>query len=115
MYHVVNPNATSWTSLVPSILGLCTKGMEMNTVPFEEWTEVLSQSAEEVIDAERNPAVKLLDFYRAAAKAGKGSRMLTSLKAEEASRTLQDVEAVNQEWVRNWMTQWAREGLIDII
>lgn len=78
----------------------------MRTVQFDEWTEELSQSGDHFVDPERNPAVKLLDFYRGAARVSKGPRVLTSHRAEKASKTLQRVGAVNEEWVRIWMRQW---------
>lgn len=106
MYHVVNPSTTSWSTLAPEILASYPKGLDMKAVPFNEWIEALNQSADEFINPERNPAVKLIDFYRDAARVGKGTRMLTSNKAEKASKLLQHVGAVSQDWVRNWMEQW---------
>ena len=78
----------------------------MRTVPFDEWTEELSRSGDHFVEPERNPAVKLLDFYRDATRVGKGPRVLTSHRAEKASKTLQRIGAVNEEWVRVWMRQW---------
>ena len=78
----------------------------MKAVPFDDWIETLSLSADGFVDPERNPAVKLLDFYRGAARVGKGPRMLTSHNAEKASKTLQCVGAVNEDWVGNWIQQW---------
>ena len=114
MYHVLNPKTTTWALLAPKILSFYptasdNKKKQMNAVPFEEWIEFLGQSADGHLDPDRNPAVKLLDFYRGAAKVGKKgqrARMLESRKAEGASRTLRSVGAVNEGWVRNWMQQW---------
>ena len=106
MYHVVNPDTTSWSALVPGILNCYPKDMDMRQVSFDQWIEALSQSTSDFIDPERNPAIKLLEFYRSAARVGKGSRMLSSHKAEKASETLQGVGAVCEDWVGNWMQQW---------
>ena len=106
MYHVVNPNTTSWSALVPWILSSYPHDVDMRTVQFDEWIEELSQSGEHFFDPERNPAAKLLDFYRGAARVSKGPRMLTSHRAEKASKMLQRIGAVNEEWVRIWMRQW---------
>ncbi len=78
----------------------------MKTVPFDEWIGELSRTADELIDPERNPAVKLLDFYRGASRAGQGARVLASQKAEQASKTLTCVGAVDEEWVGIWMQHW---------
>ncbi|KAL8722181.1 MAG: hypothetical protein Q9225_001277 [Loekoesia sp. 1 TL-2023] len=107
MYHVVNPNSTSWSSLAPEILALYPKTTEMRPVSYDEWVDALSQSADEFIDLETNPAIQLLEFYRKARRVeAKGSRMLTSHKAENASKTLQRIGAVKGTWIRTWMQQW---------
>ena len=107
IYHVVNPNTTSWSTLVPAILNLYPQNVSVRAAQFDEWIEVLSQSEDDdFADPERNPAIKILDFYRGAMRVAKGPRVLTSHEAEKASKTLQRVGAVNEEWVRVWMRQW---------
>lgn len=107
VYHVVNPNASSWSTLAPDILRLYPKSTKMRAVQYDEWVEALGDSANEVADPERNPAIKLLDFYRNAAKMDrKGPRMLPSHNAEAASRTLRNVGPVQENWVAVWMRQW---------
>lgn len=113
LYHIVNPNTTTWALLALKILSFYPKAFEMGTVPFEEWIELLTQSADESPDPKRNPAVTLLGFYRHAAQVGKEgqrARILESQKAKSASRTLQRVGAVNEGWVKSWMQQW---GIVD--
>lgn len=78
----------------------------MQAVPFAEWVDILSQSADEIVDPGRNPAVKLLDLYCNATTVEKGPRILPSHKAENASKTLQGIEPVNETWFRAWMQQW---------
>ena len=106
MHHVVNPNVTTWSSLVPGILDSYPKSFNVKPVPFEEWIQKLEKSVDEELDMEHNPAIKLLDFYQKAAKAKQGPRMLLSQRAEEASVTLQNVSAVNDDWTSIWMRQW---------
>ncbi|CAO1601145.1 hypothetical protein XANCAGTX0491_004809 [Xanthoria calcicola] len=107
MYHVVNPNAASWSTLAPDILRLYPQRHEMKAVQYDDWVQALANSGDEFVDAEIHPAVKLLDFYRRAAKASKsGPRVLPSHKAEAASRTLRGVGPVRQDWVKVWMQQW---------
>ena len=106
MYHVVNPNTTSWPALGPGILASYPTCFNTRAVLFDECIEALNQSADEFVDLEKIPAIKLLDFYRGAARAEKEPLMLTSRKAGKASETLQRVRAVNKDWVRNWMRQW---------
>ena len=111
MYHVLNPNTTSWSSLAPNALNLYHKAPYMRPVPFNEWVDTLSRTAGNSIDLGKVPAVKLLGFYRNATKVElKGARLLTSQKAQRASETLRRMEAVSQTWLRTWMEQW---GLVE--
>ena len=106
MYHVVNPNVTTWSSLVPGIIDSYSKNFNVKPVPFEEWVQKLEKSADKELDMDKNPAIKLLDFYQKAGKAKQGQRMLSSKRAEEASTMLQNVGAVNSDWESIWMRQW---------
>ena len=106
MHHIVNPNVTTWSSLVPGILDSYSKGCNVKPVPFEEWIRKLEKIVDEGLDAEQNPAIKLLEFYQNAATAKQRPRMLSSHRAEEASVTLQNVGAVNNDWENIWMRQW---------
>ncbi|KAI4103538.1 MAG: hypothetical protein L6R37_003755 [Teloschistes peruensis] len=112
MYHVVNPQIILWSSLAPDILDSYPRPSKITAVQFHEWVEALGQSADEFVDPDTNPAIKLLDFYRKAQIAAKqGPRAFASQKAEGASRTLRCVGTVNVKWIRLWMKQW---GIIDI-
>ena len=105
MHHIVNPNATTWSSLATGILKLY-KSINVKPCSFEEWIDKLEKSVEKELDVERNPAIKLLDFYQNVAKAKEGPRILSSQRAEEASTTLQNIDAVNNDWADIWMRQW---------
>lgn len=84
----------------------------MQGVPFAEWIEILGKSADEIIDSEKNPAIKLLDFYRNATKLqDKGSRMILSQKAENLSHTLRRLGPVNITWLKAWMQQWGLRSM----
>ncbi|KAL9013139.1 MAG: hypothetical protein Q9173_002148 [Seirophora scorigena] len=61
IYHVVNPNASSWSEMAPDILRLYAQATGVQAVQYDEWVEALANSTDEVVDPERNPAVKLLD------------------------------------------------------
>ena len=86
----------------------------MRGVGFEEWIDALAATAESRnVEAEKNPAVKLLEFYRRAAEEGrdegkKMARCLDTAKAEEGSVTLRALrtEGSVEEWMGRWMGQW---------
>jgi nucleoside-diphosphate-sugar epimerase len=103
-YHVVNPNTTSWSKLVPWILASYNRDVEV--VSFEKWLDALSQSAEADVDPEKNPAVRLLDFYQRAKD--ENPRKLQTQDGQ-ARRVLQEVGPVNRDWVNKWMQQWGFE------
>jgi hypothetical protein len=75
----------------------------------------LRASAEEAIasghiDLDRNPAIRLLEFYEGAA-AAEAPRMLSSARAEGASLALAKVGPVGEGWFRVWLEQW---GLVTV-
>ncbi|XXG95744.1 hypothetical protein Hte_002014 [Hypoxylon texense] len=116
VYHVVNPNTTSWsTSFSNNVLTSYPQDIPMRPVTFEEWVRVLARRANEMendvaIEIDRNPAIRLVDFYVDAAKSTKGARSFESHKAVRASKTLLETRAVNSEWVDRWMRQWGIIG-----
>ncbi|KAK3300367.1 putative NRPS-like enzyme [Chaetomium fimeti] len=107
VFHVVNPRAASWhADLSPVIAG----ALGVREVDFSEWVSALRASADEAIasghiDLDRNPAIRLLEFYEGAAAAD-SPRMLTSERAEDASLALAKVGPVGQKWLRVWLEQW---------
>ncbi|KAI9700612.1 MAG: hypothetical protein M1836_001979 [Candelina mexicana] len=111
MYHVVNPQAASWsTDFAPKVLDAY-PGSLMQPVPFEDWVERLKASAEEAeddqnIDIERNPAIRLVDFYSDAIGAKKSQRILQANASTEASKTLRELGPLSRGWLENWMVQW---------
>lgn len=58
VYHVQNPTTFSWNAdLIPALSSL---GLDFTAVPQREWVARLRDGEQ---DPEKNPAVKLLDFY----------------------------------------------------
>ena len=110
-YHVVNPHAASWGANFAADLMAAYPADTVKPVPFEEWVETLRQSAEAAdgdksVDVERNPAIRLLEFYTKASKTDKGRRILPTTGSEAASKTLRELGPLNRAWLENWMVQW---------
>lgn len=59
VYNMVNPLRFSWTDLLKELRDA---GLEFEEVPATIWLSRLRHSAE-MGDEERNPAVKLLDYF----------------------------------------------------
>ena len=112
MYHVVNPQASSWSADFANEVLDAYPGSLVQPVPFEEWVERLRASAEEAendesIDIERNPAIRLVDFYSGAISAKKSQRNFPANASTEASKTLRELGPLGREWLENWMVQWS--------
>ncbi len=107
VFHIVNPHAASWhADWAPAVAA----ALGVQTVEFAEWVSALRRSADDAIgsgniDLERNPAIRLLEFYEGTVAAD-SPRMLTSTRAEEASPALKTVGPVGEEWLRVWLEQW---------
>ena len=112
MYHVVNPQAASWSAdFAAEVLKAYPRSL-VQPLSFEDWVERLKASAEEAendedIDIERNPAIRLVDFYSDAIGANKGQRNLTANASAEASKTLRELGPLSRDWLDKWMVQWS--------
>lgn len=104
VYHVANPHAISWGNIVP----WAADTLRLQLVSFEDWLSKLEGCDEPLEDVDKNPAVKLVEFYREAGKVSATRRMMT-WKTAQASKTLREMVPVNQRWLTAWSKQW---GLI---
>lgn len=110
-YHVTNPQAASWSAdFAADVLAAYPNGT-VHPVPFAEWLQKLKASAEfaefdEKVDVERNPAIRLVEFYSNAADADKGQRVLPTTASTGASATLRDLGPLKRRWLEGWMVQW---------
>ncbi|KAI8631702.1 acetyl-CoA synthetase-like protein [Xylariaceae sp. FL1651] len=101
VYHVANPHGITWSNLVP----WATESLNIKPVSFEEWLQRLEDCKDELQDIEKNPAIKLVEFYRKASKSNAARRMMT-WRAAEASKTLREMGPVNRQWIAAWTEQW---------
>lgn len=111
VYNIVNPQIVNWSKeFANDVLALYPKGTQVRPVPFDEWVRALSDSAamidEDGMLVNRNPAVRLVDFYSAASRPDQKPRSFETHRAEKASKTLRETGPVNREWLGNWMMQW---------
>ena len=111
MYHVVNPQAASWSADLAAEVLDAYPGNVVQPLPFEEWVERLKASAEEAendenFDIQRNPAIRLVDFYSDAIGAKKSQRFLPATASTAASKTLRELGPLSRDWLDNWMVQW---------
>lgn len=113
-FHGVNPRLAQWTTLlapaVQQLYGGGPGGRIREIVPFADWVAALERSVATTRTTDeiaRNPAVKLLNFYRGMAKGG-----VTAGAGYEVTRTVgisptfAELEAVTPELMQNWCSQW---------
>ncbi|KAI1123749.1 hypothetical protein F5Y10DRAFT_45890 [Nemania abortiva] len=105
VYHTVNPHHAAWAELVPTVTRHLSREKTVEVVPLETWLEALRASESKVEDIAANPAIKLLDFYESLTEAG--GTMLNTERTLGASPTLSAVGPVQEQWMDNWMRQWA--------
>lgn len=108
-FHAVNPRTTTWQALVPAIMEVYGDRIK-EVVSLEKWIARLEKSASDTGEPEENPAVKLLDTYRAfldADKAGLGFVALSTDRTKERSPTMRGLEAVTPEMMKHWCRQWS--------
>ncbi|KAI1177786.1 acetyl-CoA synthetase-like protein [Nemania sp. FL0916] len=101
VYHVANPHAISWSNIVPWAIDT----LRLTPVSFDDWLSRLETCDDPLDDVDKNPAIKLVDFYRDAGKATAPRRMMT-WRATQASKTLREIGPVNQQWMTAWSKQW---------
>lgn len=103
--HVVNPVPSTWPSLLPTIQKHLGGGVAK--VPFPTWVDHLEASASKLENLDKNPAIKLLSFYREIAGKSRGEfPVLDTTNAQRMSPTLANLGPVCSEWMELWLKQW---------
>lgn len=106
-FHVCNPHEGNWTELVGVAKTSLKKklGRKVKIVGFGERMEKLEASAERG-EVERNPGVKLLDFYRGMRDGGRGGVVMDTKETQKKSEVMRELGTVNVEWMKLWLDQW---------
>ncbi|KAI4218683.1 MAG: hypothetical protein L6R36_008811 [Xanthoria steineri] len=108
-FNLLNPNPSSWSSLLPTIAAhLCPSDPQtVQTVDYSDWVARLraSASTQENELVAKNPAVKLLDFYESL-QGGDGCTVLQTSETAATSETVRALKGVGPEWMGLWLRQW---------
>ncbi|KZT08698.1 L-aminoadipate-semialdehyde dehydrogenase [Laetiporus sulphureus 93-53] len=110
VYHIVNPNTTaSWDTV---LTGLKQAGVEFEAVNGTEWLDRLEQSD---ADGERNPAIKLLPYYRNRfGSASKREPIKFSVdKTSKVAPSIANAPLLSEELVGKWVKHWRAVGFLD--
>lgn len=107
VYHTVNPNGTTWTTLLPYVQAEL--GPKVTVVPYTAWINALRASTASSVDAQDfriNPALKLLDFYESLLDSNSTPPRLETMKTERECPLLTEIGPVKGDWMRKWIKQW---------
>ena len=110
--HLVNPSATSWTELCPSVQTFFkdTLNTELEAVEYGAWVSALEKVTPTKESAEQYPGIKLLRFYEGLSEDNDdeaGLPVLETKRMESKSRTLRGLAPVNEGLMGHWLKQWA--------
>ncbi|KAF2098480.1 acetyl-CoA synthetase-like protein [Rhizodiscina lignyota] len=112
--HLSNPTCVSWRTILPGVIPYLDP--KVKVVSLAEWVRLLQESGEGAkgADVDKNPGIKLLEFYKTLTVDSKGhangaAKILPVLKIEKVlqqSHTMQKLGPVTPEWMALWMEQW---------
>ena len=111
--HLVHPRPVGWRTLVAPIA----QDLGVPLVSYTDWLKALEacaqEGAEEEVDAMRaNPALRLLEFFRAQGSADKPEVRLSTEGAERASETLRGLAQLGPADRSRWMAAWRASGFL---
>ncbi|KAK3945721.1 hypothetical protein QBC46DRAFT_371464 [Diplogelasinospora grovesii] len=112
VYHTVNVTPSTWSKeLVPAVVGGLEESLggerKVEVVSLEDWVSALRESAKgQEVDVQKNPAIKLLDFFAGLSKSNQ-PMVLDTQNTAGVSETLKGTGPVQKSWMENWMRQWA--------
>ncbi|TQN70617.1 Non-canonical non-ribosomal peptide synthetase FUB8, partial [Colletotrichum shisoi] len=116
-FHGSNPSVAFFDQLAPSIQRYYGKDRLPELIGFKDWVDRLEASsrtsAGALGEADRNPGLKLVDFYRGAASAGEDlPRTMTheTRRTVSCSPSLRSVQPITPELMVHWCKQWNFEG-----
>ncbi|KAI0415689.1 hypothetical protein F5X98DRAFT_364957 [Xylaria grammica] len=108
--NIVHPAPTTWSSLLPEVVrGVgAAAGNPVDVVSQSEWISRLEKSDHSPHLLRRNPAVKLIDFYRQTmlsetGAAGTEVRTDNMMQASDTARTLRQIDGSHMaKWMKGW-------------
>ncbi|RYP68643.1 hypothetical protein DL769_005480 [Monosporascus sp. CRB-8-3] len=108
VFHFVNPQRTTWANLLPAVMRRLDPAKRIETVSLGAWVDALRESASRSGDTLQNPAVKIHDFFESLAREEGGDAIqLDTKNTARVSQTLASLGPVSEDWMENWMKQWA--------
>jgi hypothetical protein len=104
--HIVNPRTLSWNSLVSAVLSVL-GGDNLKIVSYKEWVDTLQKVSFDKEEIAKKPAVKLLEFFEELLSERGRLPALATVETTKMSDTMRDMQPVNEEMIRKWVTMWS--------
>lgn len=119
--HLVHPRAVPWRSIITPIAA----ELGVPLVTYDEWLAAIVRtagaegSAQAIEAMQKNPALRLLDFFRAGRHVKDGFEPLglphlSAEKAKSASETLAAMPAIGESEAKAWVAAWRAVGFLDV-
>ncbi|ESK87402.1 l-aminoadipate-semialdehyde dehydrogenase [Moniliophthora roreri MCA 2997] len=108
VYHIVNPDtSSSWNDILD---GLEQAGLKFERVNRKEWVQRLAASDQ---DGERNPTIKLLDFFRDR-WSGRTRRPMffKTNQTERVTKSIKESPPVTKGLIAKWVKNWGNSGFL---
>ncbi|OSX67090.1 hypothetical protein POSPLADRAFT_1128883 [Postia placenta MAD-698-R-SB12] len=110
VYHILNPNLKGdWNTILS---GLRQGGLHFDAVDRAEWLDRLAKSDP---DGKRNPAIKLLPYYRnrfGKSNAGRPPKNFRVDLTSQAAPSIANSPAISEELVAKWVRHWRETGFL---
>lgn len=106
-YNIVNPHSAAWSSLIDTVRKRLDP--EVQVVELSDWIQMVEQiDQNDKKELAAKPAAKILDFYKAfkEQKRTGGGPIYSTAHGIAASKTMAELEPVNNDWMEIWLTQW---------
>lgn len=108
VYHVQNPRTFSWTNdLLPALQAA---GLDFKVVTQREWVELLQGSEQ---DPDKNPTIKLLDFFTEKYDNDKPGRQGLVFQTEKTGLRSEAIkngyDIVDSGLVKKFVVSWRKE------
>ncbi|KAH7304017.1 hypothetical protein B0I35DRAFT_153685 [Stachybotrys elegans] len=105
VYNMVHPQPTSWQSLLPALDGIVPR-----RVPLAEWVRSIERAGarDDLANLHRNPALKLIDFYKQTllAEGGRSALVIDSDNLLKASETARSLVPITKDNLASWAESW---------
>ena len=112
-FHVVDPQEAHWSDVVPAIQEYFDGRLKLASLA--KWFEALAITENEDAGVHKNPALKLLGWFRSLVSSDDAEArqiILDTKETEKPSQAMRQLCSVNGNWMTLWLRQWFLAGMM---